>query len=67
MVRKFASEQTENSGELPNRDTSEKCLHFAATVLCNVRSVFARACGRVSIGGHPDKRPDSRLEKHLLL
>jgi hypothetical protein len=21
---------------------------------------FARACGRVSIGGHPDKRPDSR-------
>src|SRR3954465_16578 len=22
---------------------------------------FARACGRVSIGGHPDKRPDSRL------
>src|SRR2546426_4973262 len=24
---------------------------------------FARACGRVSIGGHPDKRPDSRLRK----
>ena len=23
---------------------------------------FARACGRVSVGGHPDKRPDSRLE-----
>ena len=22
---------------------------------------FARACGRVSIGRHPDKRPDSRL------
>jgi len=21
---------------------------------------FARACGRVSVGGHPDKRPDSR-------
>ena len=26
---------------------------------------FARACGRVSIGGHPDKRPDSRLRKRL--
>jgi hypothetical protein len=24
---------------------------------------FARACGRVSVGGHPDKRPDSRLRK----
>src|SRR3984957_14293310 len=24
---------------------------------------FARACGRVSIGGHPDKRPDSRPER----
>jgi hypothetical protein len=23
---------------------------------------FARACGRVPIGGHPDKRPDSRQE-----
>src|SRR6516162_7495554 len=23
---------------------------------------FARACGRVSIGRHPDKRPDSRLK-----
>jgi len=23
---------------------------------------FARACGRVSVGGHPDKRPDSRPE-----
>jgi hypothetical protein len=21
---------------------------------------FARACGRVSVGGYPDKRPDSR-------
>ncbi|BBF93716.1 hypothetical protein BLTE_24010 [Blastochloris tepida] len=21
---------------------------------------FARACGRVPVGGHPDKRPDSR-------
>src|SRR5215471_15381612 len=27
---------------------------------------FARACGRVSVGGHPDKRPDSRLRKDLL-
>jgi len=24
---------------------------------------FARACGRVSVGGHPDKRPDSRPEQ----
>jgi hypothetical protein len=26
---------------------------------------FARACGRVSIGRHPDKRPDSRLRLEL--
>jgi len=26
---------------------------------------FARACGRVSVGGHPDKRPDSRLRMQL--
>jgi hypothetical protein len=26
---------------------------------------FARACGRVSIGRHPDKRPDSRLRLDL--
>ena len=31
--------------------------------LCNACPIFARACGRVSIGGHPDKRPDSRLGK----
>ena len=24
---------------------------------------FARACGRVPVGGHPDKRPDSRPEQ----
>src|ERR1700730_2321395 len=24
---------------------------------------FARACGRVSVGRYPDKRPDSRLRK----
>jgi hypothetical protein len=24
---------------------------------------FARACGRVPVGGHPDKRPDSRPER----
>jgi hypothetical protein len=24
---------------------------------------FARACGRVSVGGHPDKRPDSRPDR----
>src|ERR1700760_2264678 len=28
---------------------------------------FARACGRVSVGGHPDKRPDSRQESELAL
>src|ERR1700752_529978 len=27
---------------------------------------FARACGRVSIGRHPDKRPDSRLRLVVL-
>ncbi len=30
------------------------------TLMCRSPK-FARACGRVSIGRHPDKRPDSRL------
>ena len=31
-----------------------------ATVLSNSSPNYARACGRVLVGGHPDKRPDSR-------
>jgi hypothetical protein len=31
--------------------------------LCAQLPNFARACGRVSVGGHPDKRPDSRPEQ----
>src|SRR5205085_3210445 len=38
-------------------------LRLAATSLICGLPNFARACGRVSVGGHPDKRPDSRLRK----
>jgi hypothetical protein len=38
-------------------------LRLAASSLIESLPNFARACGRVSIGGHPDKRPDSRLRK----
>src|SRR5208283_5968245 len=40
-----------------------KGLHARAKSLIGELPNFARACGRVSIGGHPDKRPDSRPER----
>src|SRR5690348_8178231 len=43
-----------------------KRLHAGTNSLTFFTPNFARACGRVSIGGHPDKRPDSRLRKHRL-
>ena len=58
------------------RGAARKCsadLSFKTKTLaqCGCNSLlaklpnFARACGRVSVGGHPDKRPDSRLRKRL--
>ena len=45
------------------RARGAKLLHgFWKSLICNLPN-FARACGRVSIGGHPDKRPDSRPER----
>jgi hypothetical protein len=41
---------------------AKKVLHRAAIGLISRSPNFARACGRVSVGGHPDKRPDSRPE-----
>ena len=38
------------------------CTARAEWLICGMPN-FARACGRVSVGGHPDKRPDSRLRK----
>ena len=38
-----------------------------ANTLCRALPNFARACGRVSVGRHPDKRPDSRLRKRSAL
>jgi hypothetical protein len=41
---------------------AKKLLHRCANALMSRPPNFARACGRVSVGGHPDKRPDSRPE-----
>ena len=40
-------------------------LQCSSTVTMCCSPKFARACGRVSIGRHPDKRPDSRLRLDL--
>jgi hypothetical protein len=45
-----------------NRRCGKKCLHRCAIALMSRSPNFARACGRVPVGGHPDKRPDSRPE-----
>src|SRR5258705_3180891 len=40
----------------------KSCIAIAIHLFAQLPN-FARACGRVSIGGHPDKRPDSRPER----
>src|SRR5260370_719312 len=44
------------------RDEKKSC-QVGRHRLCAQLPNFARACGRVSVGGHPDKRPDSRPEQ----
>src|SRR5207247_4935850 len=44
---------------------NQKTLRLETKSLISFLPNFARACGRVSIGGHPDKRPDSRLRRRL--
>jgi hypothetical protein len=41
---------------------AKKLLHRWGIALNSRLPNFARACGRVPVGGHPDKRPDSRPE-----
>jgi hypothetical protein len=41
---------------------AKKFLHPLPNALMSRSPNFARACGRVPVGGHPDKRPDSRPE-----
>src|SRR3954463_3908670 len=38
----------------------KKCCEAGSNHLCALLPNFARACGRVSVGRYPDKRPDSR-------
>jgi hypothetical protein len=52
-----ARPRASSDGCVPN------CLRLRAKSIIYLLPNFARACGRVSIGGHPDKRPDSRLRK----
>ena len=44
------------------RAQAKKLLHRLLNALMSRPPNFARACGRVPVGGHPDKRPDSRPE-----
>jgi len=44
------------------RAKAKKLLHRLLNALISRPPNFARACGRVPVGGHPDKRPDSRPE-----
>jgi hypothetical protein len=44
------------------RAKAKKLLHRLLNALMSRPPNFARACGRVPVGGHPDKRPDSRPE-----
>ena len=46
-----------------NCRADKKLLHRSANTLMSRSPNFARACGRVPVGGHPDKRPDSRPEQ----
>jgi hypothetical protein len=46
-----------------DRDSEKNSCNALALRLCAQLPNFARACGRVSVGGHPDKRPDSRPER----
>src|SRR3979490_1470201 len=53
--RGAASRQWEN---FPSAE--KKCCEADSKPLFAVLPNFARACGRVSVGRYPDKRPDSR-------
>ena len=76
-ARDSATKFVSRGAVLPRRDSANdfriflsdrrarraKLLHgILKSLICNLPN-FARACGRVSIGGHPDKRPDSRPER----
>ena len=63
---RHASAATRTSRRVHSRRTAGEefnCLRVARHRLFARLPNFARACGRVSVGGHPDKRPDSRLRK----
>jgi glycine/D-amino acid oxidase-like deaminating enzyme len=51
--------------KITRRDAKMSCM-CSRQRLFGASPNFARACGRVSVGGHPDKRPDSRLRKRSL-
>src|SRR3954465_8494755 len=59
MLRAFR-----HRGETPrwknSRHGRKQCPEGGANHLCALLPNFARACGRVSVGRYPDKRPDSR-------
>src|SRR3954469_17234460 len=50
--------ETTRQRNLPGAE--KNCCEAGSKHLCAVLPNFARACGRVSVGRYPDKRPDSR-------
>ncbi|VTZ27161.1 hypothetical protein MPC4_30213 [Methylocella tundrae] len=48
---------------IPFNQFRKKCLCSARISLFLPLPIFARACGRVSVGGDPDKRPVNRLKR----
>ena len=62
-ARQARRQRSRNHFDSPARKISregKKLLHRLLNALMSRPPNFARACGRVSVGGHPDKRPDSR-------
>ncbi|HKH80370.1 MAG TPA: hypothetical protein VKA03_01940 [Methylovirgula sp.] len=55
------SELWHGSANSRRHDCLKKTLVMCADILIFDLPIFARACGRVSIGGDPDKRPVNRL------
>ena len=62
LFTQITSSLTRRSAQLVLTNNLRSAVKYHICALPN----FARACGRVSVGGHPDKRPDSRPRALLL-
>lgn len=60
MFMQMTSEQRLKAAAENSKKNQKNTCYPRRTELSADLPNFARACGRVSVGGHPDKRPDSR-------